>query len=545
MQNPQMSRSMELRDYLAILRARKWTIVLVTALVIGAAMLVSYWQTPIYGASSKLIITPSDAQPLEATVKAVDVPTETQLIDSEAIAVLVQEDLGIDASSNELLANLSVRNITDTFVVQLTYQSDDPQEAADVAQSFAESYIAYRREQSLDDLQAAQTSVQERLEDVNSQIQQLNSDIRQAAQAGDESLRSTLDASRNILLARLGLLQERLDDLQPSQVLQFVGIADVIQTASVPSRPMSPSYPRNAALAMFLGLALGVGLALLRERLDDRFRGREDIEHSLGAPVLAAVPRFTGPRREGASQLVTQSEPRALASEFYRTLRTNLDVVASEGKVQSFLVTSPSSVEGKSVTAANLSVVFAQAGSRVILVSADLRRPTLERMFGIGESEGLSTWLQAEDDNLTRLIADPGILNLRVLPSGPVPSRPAELLASPRLNRLVEMLNASCDYLIFDTPPCLIVSDAAILASKLDASLLVIDAAKTPRSAGIRAKEELDRAGSYMLGAVLNSFDPQGSPYYRYDSPYYGNVEDINASTAAGGPRRRRLSIRR
>lgn len=520
MQAEHVDKTPDLRDYFAILRTRKWTVVLVIVVVVGAALGVSFAQTARYTSTARVLVDPGPGEGSDFPIDSVDPLTETEVISSDPVAALVRDDLGIDTPIPELLAELEVLHVPETLVIQVGYTSPDPERARAVAQSFAENYIEYRRAQALENLSAAQQAVEDRIEDATTQLNQLTDDVRAARRAGDETLLQTLESSRSVLLSRLGFLQERLNDLEPSDSIQLIG-GDVIQAAETPSRPSSPNYLRNAALAAFLGLTLGIAMALLRERLDDRFRGRDDIEHSMGAPVLATVPKFTGGARKGPSQLVTIAEPRGLASEFYRTVRTNLEFIASQRSLKSILVTSPSAAEGKTVTSANLGVAFAQAGFRVIVVSADLRRPTLEGIFGFQGSPGLASWLQNPTTDLWTYIKDPQIRNLRVLPSGPVPQRPAELLASPHLKVMIEALEANCDYLIFDSPPSLVVADASILASRLDAALLVIDADKTPRSAAIRAKEELERAGGVIVGSILNSFDPSASPYYRYEIPAY------------------------
>jgi non-specific protein-tyrosine kinase len=250
--------------------------------------------------------------------------------------------------------------------------------------------------------------------------------------------------------------------------------------------------------------------------LDDRFNRREDAEQTLQAPVLATVPRFPRANRQGSALLMSHSDPHSLPSEFYRTLRTNLDFIASQRGARSLLVTSPSPFDGKTVTSANLSVALAEAGLRVILVSADLRRPALGPIFGYEAGEGLSTLLEGKTQDLWSLVVDPGIPNLRILPSGPVPSRPAELLASPRLPEILNALRDSSDYVIFDSPPTLLVADTATLASRVDATVLVIDPGRTRRSESIRARQQIERAGGTVIGVVLNSVESQATSYHYY-----------------------------
>lgn len=202
------------------------------------------------------------------------------------------------------------------------------------------------------------------------------------------------------------------------------------------------------------------------------------------------------------------------------------------------LITSPSAGEGKTISTANLAVALAQAGQRVIVVSGDLRRPAIEDHFNLDKrarSGGLSTFLSGQDGDLFELIRDPGIQRVRVLPSGPVPPNPAELLASPRLGELVAELEEACDLVLFDSPPLLAVTDSAILASKVRAAILVIDANSTHRSAALRAKEELERNGGVLLGSMLNAFDPASSPYGYGSYGYYGYAAPPPAGNGDAG----------
>ncbi|MGH2808084.1 MAG: polysaccharide biosynthesis tyrosine autokinase, partial [Actinomycetota bacterium] len=312
-----------------------------------------------------------------------------------------------------------------------------------------------------------------------------------------------------------------------------LGVGDVLEAASTPEQPFSPDHPRNGALGLFAGAILGIGVAFIRERLDDRFRGRPDVERVLEAPVLATVPRFAHGKRFENS-LPVLSEPKGPASEAYRNLRTGFQFLASQRGYQTLLVTSPSAHEGKTSTVANLGVALSQAGRRVVIVSADLRRPNLERTFGAQNELGLSSWLLGEEDDLRKLVLEhPDIPNLSLMTAGRVPSNPAELLTSPRLRELIDRLTQYFDLVLFDSPPVLPVADAVILASHLDSVILIFDAASTGRNAALHAKEQIERVGGTIIGCVLNAFDPSNTPYYyepHYYSAYYGPHEDESGS---------------
>ncbi|MGH2674907.1 MAG: polysaccharide biosynthesis tyrosine autokinase, partial [Actinomycetota bacterium] len=290
--------------------------------------------------------------------------------------------------------------------------------------------------------------------------------------------------------------------------------------ADLPSSPASPNYLLNAALALFVGLALGVGLAFLRERLDDRLRGRDDLEARSGAPVFAVVPRVGGWKKRSESRLVTLTEPRSAPTEAYRTLRTGLLFAASQRDMRTVLITSPQVEEGKSTTAANLSVVLAQAGKRVILIDADLRKPRLHRFFQAPNEVGLTSVLSGQVQPHDGL-AQPQVPNLRVLTSGPVPGNPAELLSSDQMGSLVKTLREAADLVIMDSPPVLVAADATILASFADGLVLVADADNTTRGTVAHARQQLDQVNARVVASVLNNFDPSKALKYPYYYQYY------------------------
>jgi capsular exopolysaccharide synthesis family protein len=294
---------------------------------------------------------------------------------------------------------------------------------------------------------------------------------------------------------------------------------------------------------------LGVGVSFLRERLDDRFRGEDDIEKALQVPLLAHIPPFKA-GTSGISPML--HDPQGFASEAYRTLRTNIQFLTSQRGIRSFVVTSASAGEGKTTTVANLATTLAQVGKRVVLVSADLRRPSLRATLGLPkEQEGLSTWLADPTIDIGSLIMDPGIANLRLLPAGPIPPNPSELLNSPRLLDLITLLENSADFVIFDSPPTVGLADAPVLASRVGGALLVIDAQNTHRSAVLQAKKSLTAVGGELLGSVLNNFDQANSSYYysSYSAYAYKPAADSNGSSKREGTnghkRRRRLSSKK
>lgn len=214
--------------------------------------------------------------------------------------------------------------------------------------------------------------------------------------------------------------------------------------------------------------------------------------------------------------LVTLTDPRSPVSEAYRSLRTNLEFASLTGPLRSVVVTSPGPDEGKSTTLANLAVTMAQAGKRTIVVDADLRRPCQHELFGLNEGPGLTNMFVDPALRERPPLQTTGVDGLWLLASGPKPPNPAELLASPQMEEIIQALNALADIVLFDTPPIVAVTDAAVLGTKVDGVLLVIQAGKTKRDQAARAKTLLDQVQARLIGTALTNvrLDPELQGYY-------------------------------
>lgn len=216
------------------------------------------------------------------------------------------------------------------------------------------------------------------------------------------------------------------------------------------------------------------------------------------------------------SRLITLSAPRSPVAEAFRTLRTNIDFSSLDKSLRTLLMTSPSPHEGKSTTLANLAIVMAQAEKRTVLVDADLRRPSLHTLFDVGNDKGLTTMFVDAEALQKPPLQEVGVPNLLLLPSGPLPPNPAELLGSKRMEEVLSILSQQADIVLFDAPPVIVVTDAVVLGRRVDGVLLVIEAGQTRRDHAQRAKELLDKVNVRVIGAVLNnvSQDSAMGDYY-------------------------------
>ena len=306
----------------------------------------------------------------------------------------------------------------------------------------------------------------------------------------------------------------------------------IIEKAGVPTAPIRPRRGFTLVVAVGLGLVLGLGSAAGLEYFDRSLKTPDDVERRLGLPAIAIIPKFPGKtrrRRKGrrrAPKLVAESDPQTPASEAYRTLRTNLAFAAVDSKPRSLVVTSATIGEGKTTTAANFSVVCAQAGVRVCLVDSDLRRPTLHRIFGLGNEQGLTTAL-VDGISFAQVAQPTRIENLSVLTSGPIPPNPSEMVGSKRMGELLTGAVADFDLVVCDTPPLISVGDGVALAAQAEGTIVVVESGNVPHDVVRRAVEQIDAVNGRIVGVLLNRVDLRRDGYsygyYRYYHAYYGS----------------------
>jgi receptor protein-tyrosine kinase len=311
---------------------------------------------------------------------------------------------------------------------------------------------------------------------------------------------------------------------QESQRLAQSGAANamsIVQPALQPSEPFEPRLWVNVTLAALLGILLAVGAVLLLDSLDDTVRTTEHVSGAVGLSTLGSVARLSARDGVRASDCVLVPSPaHTAANEAYRLLRTSLDLAAINQPFNTLLVTSAEPGAGKSTTVANLALVLAQAGRRVVAVDFDLHRPTLHELFGLGNERGLTTLLleQRPASDVYNFLQPGPVPYLRVLPSGPLPPEPAELLQSSRFMVMLQELLKEAELVILDGPALLGNADGLVLAQVADATLVVVASAQTRTAALRRAVEALQHSGTYVVGAVLNLHErshPRKASYHR------------------------------
>ena len=301
--------------------------------------------------------------------------------------------------------------------------------------------------------------------------------------------------------------------------------------AAAPGGPYAPSRPVNVMLGLMAGLILALGIILVLEYLDNTVKASADFPALIGAPMLSTVmsiPKLT----EGRKQLFVLEHPKGGAAEPIRLLRTNIEFASATKEIATLGITSANPSEGKSTMAANLAVALAQAGFVTALIDADLRRPSQHRIFDVGNDRGLSNLLSAPDRTWDWAAQQTILPNLTLLPAGPLPPNPADLLSLERMRLLLAEMQRTFDVIILDTPPVLVVSDPLIVAAHVDGMILVARSGKTRLDALKRASATIQRGAIRINGVIVNHEHGRSSEGY-----YYTEYHAVDDSPRGGGRR--------
>ncbi len=312
---------------------------------------------------------------------------------------------------------------------------------------------------------------------------------------------------RTIAALELRVEQQNLD-----AELSMDSMVKVIDKALRPLKPVRPNITLNVTLGVVVGLVLGVGLAFFIEYLDTSVKTIDDVERALQAPVLAVIPQNVG--------TLLFEGPESPHAEAYRVLRTNILFSRKDPTFNTMTVVSAGAGEGKSTTLFNLATTFAQNGARVLVVDSDLRRPSIHKIINVSNSLGLTNFL-LNQNTLEEVIQRTSLASLDVLPSGKLPSSSMGILSSPQMKALIGELKRRYDFVFFDSPPIMGISDAAILASEVDIVMQVIQYRRYPQPMTIRAKQMIQKVGGNLLGIVLNNINMSSDENYYYYSGYY------------------------
>ncbi len=515
---------MELRQYLNVVFKWWWLIVIAAAIAGLAALLGSLTSPRQYQSRATLMVgqTLQDPNPNAPEFSTAQVLAQnySELVRREPVLRGTLNQLGLNWDWAVLQNMVTSRVVPGTQLFEIAVLDNQPQRAKDLADALIQQLINQSPAGA-----DAQTSVerqfmQTQAEDLRNNIEKSQKEILDLDNviAGANSARQIQEAR-----ARQDLLRTQVSDWRDTYVqIQnalrqgTTNFISVVEQPQVPLAPVGTGTTTTVLVAAAIGAMLAIGAAFLLEYLDDTVKSGEDVRQITQLAALGGVPNISGENL--TDKLIALRQPRSPIAEAYRMVRTNLRFSNIDSPLRTIMVTSPNPAEGKSLTTANLAVVLAQSGQRVILVDADLRRPTQHHIFDLDGQVGLTTILPNPALHVSDVWQDTPIENLKVITSGPVPPNPADMLGSKRMGQLIEELRTKAEIVLFDTPPVTAVADVSILVGRLDGVLLVVRCGQTRRASLQQSKEILSTAGAHLLGVVLNQLPKRERDYAYYYS---------------------------
>jgi capsular exopolysaccharide synthesis family protein len=523
--------ALTLRDYLQVAKRRKWIILTAVVLVPAVAIAFSLHQTKLYQASAQVLLnTQNLAQQLNGVAQSGTYEPQTEIVQTQALVARAPAAAtralslvgGTGLTPAELLAESSVSVPANADLLTFSVTDHSPALASQLVNAYAKAYTLYRRQLDTASVKGALRSLHARL----------------------YQLRHTGQGTSGLAAS----LAEQQQKLQTIEALQTSN-ATVVQEASGATQTQ-PNPTRNAILGLMLGVLLGIGLAFLREALDTRVRSAAEIGERLGRPPLLAQIPAPPKRFADQKRLAMVDEPYGPHAEVFRILRTNLEFVSLGHDVKTVMITSAVEQEGKSTTIANLAVALARSGKRVTLVDLDLRRPMLDRLFGV-ESPGLTAVALGHaslDQALVRVVlTEPatavanGAANgkgrqqingvLDVLPSGSIPPDPGEFVGTAKLTEILMQLRERSDIVLLDTPPVLPVGDSLTLSARVDGIIVTANARIVRRNTLSELGRRLATAPAPILGYVVAAAGEESGYGYGYGDGY-GSYASAQAPAA-------------
>ncbi len=540
--------SVGLKDYLNSIRAHRLLILLAGLLGLALALWFTGTRTPSYEAEASVVLGPTMVGSTNENARAPVLEREMAIVGSDVVARAVATKVP-ERDVDELLEELDVLFVPESEVLTIQATDVDPSVAADIANAFAESYVKFTEDTAINlvdservilvtQSEAALATAKdlaielERLEELQTAID-VAIDLSVSARR-QESLK--LAQERAIVQSQYGLALTDSRDLGNAlakaerQMATREPSARVLVLAEEPDGPKGPSNGLILVALTSIALLGGIVAAIVLDSIDITARDESTIANALRTRVIGHIPVLPLQSRRGPGAIVMRSTAQSIGSqrvrEAFRRLRSAvqfLSIVEEDEGAMVIATTSAFPSEGKSVVASNLAVALAQNGARVALVNADLRRPSLERLFDVPNSEtGLSLYLAGEAEIEPTQIKD--VRGLWILTAGPVPDNPAELLGSENFALMIQTLRSELDYVIIDCPPVLSAADPLAIAKHVDGFVVIVDSRTTEIPDLVRTEAEISGAGGNLAGAILNR-DGQdaGSWLNRGKHSYYRN----------------------
>ncbi len=516
---------MELRQYAVLFWRWLWMIILVTFLAATGAYISSRMQTPVYQASTTVLIDQApDARMPDYTSLIMSqqlASTYAQLMTKRPVLEEVIDHLDLSLGPNSLRAAIQVSPIQNTQLIEIKVQHTDPVAAANIANKLVSVFSDQNTELQASRYAASKESMSAQLAKLEDQIQHTETSISELGFPRTESGKAELERFQNELAQYQTSYTALLQSYEGLRLAEAKTVSNIVQVeaAVIPTGPIKPHIMVNTFLAGIVGAMLAIGIVFLIEYLDDTIKSTEETSQALGLPVIGFLARIED-HIIGTPHVILQ--PRSPIAEAFRSLRSNIQFAGFDRPIRCLLVTSPGPEEGKSTVAANLAVVMAQGGKRVLLLDADLRKPRLHHIMGVPNRLGLSDFFMRHPSELGGIIRRLEEKDLYLVTSGKLPPNPAELLGSERILQIINMLKEKYDFIILDSPPVGVVTDPTVLASRVDGVLLVVEPKKTQLGAAVQAVEQLRRADANLIGVVFNNVPIKYAGYYTgYASGYY------------------------
>jgi receptor protein-tyrosine kinase len=438
------------------------------AVVVGGAVALTLLTTPLYQASTRLVVSSNSSDVYAGTLSSQQrVVSYAKLLTGETLAQRTIDKLHLDMSADELRARVKASAAPVTVLIDVSVHDPSPVKARDIANALSDEFVVMVRE------------------------------IETPEEGGKPGARVVVE-----------------------------------QHASLPTKPVIPNTTRNVSIGLALGLLLGIGLAVLRDRFDHTIKDQEILEQTSGVGVVANIPFDKDLQKDPA---ISFAEDRSPTAEVFRELRTNLSYLEVDDPPRVLVVTSSVPREGKTTTAINIALALAEAEHNVVLVDGDLRWPKLDTYLNLIGSIGFSTVL-AGRALLHEVLQKTNVPGLTVLTSGAIPRNPSALLGSLATKKVLSEMRSGFDYVIVDSSPLLPVTDAAILAAAADGVLVVVHFAETKREQVTHAVGNLRKVEARILGAVLTMVPARGNVYGVYN--YYRDVDTPNGTSPRRRPRR-------
>ncbi|MCB0207767.1 MAG: polysaccharide biosynthesis tyrosine autokinase [Anaerolineae bacterium] len=519
-----MNEGMDLRQYLAL--GKKWWWLIIICLSIGAVIgfATTPQAVPSYQATTTLVVGTSiqttnfDTTDLRNSVQLAK--TYANMAQRQPVIQGVIDTLHLKQNWKALANQLTIVNVPETQLLEITATSTSAAEAKAIADEIANQLIAL-----------SPSAIQEKKDTESRQfVQQRLADLQSKIEAGQERL-NTLEATMQGSLSadeiqelqtEITNLEKLISDWENTYTQLFIFLETdkapnnlaLFESAQVNTGSTAASPSRNALLGGFLGLIVSLGIIFLVEYMDDTIKATPDITNTLELTSLGRVDKIDG--KLPYDRLLVGQDPFSPISEEYRIIRSNLQFMSVDYPLKSILITSPSPAEGKSITAANLGIVMAQAGFKTVIVDTDLRRPVQHKLFQLADAAGLTDLLRSSATNIDPYLNPTPINNLYVMTSGTIPPNPSELLGSQRMADFVEALRDMADIVIYDSPPVLAVADALVLSNQVDGVAVVVQAKKTRLESARQALMTLHQGGAYIIGGILNRSKEKSAGYYQY-----------------------------